>query len=161
MTPFPGRARIAGGAATRYDALRAVIDGGPFDAEHGFGYGYAFKMICRFHGKPLDNSNFSPFLGSWLQVVDEGLVALGSKAGSVADFVYGSPPAPLPPPEDLPGYDEWSATPCRDALARWDASTAEQRAGLEPEAGEAIEQVVSWLRAAVAQDGYGIAGFGS
>ncbi|MEV6398660.1 hypothetical protein AB0M39_28435 [Streptomyces sp. NPDC051907] len=151
---------IANGAPTRYEALRAVIDGGPFDAAHGFQYGYAYKMVCEFHGRFLFNNHFSPFRGSWLDDVDKGMAELGVKAVAVTDFMYGSAPAPLPSSE-LPGYGEWSAEQCREGLAQWEASAQEQRAALDPEVLAAVESCVEWMRQAQAKEGYGIAGFGS
>ncbi|MFJ8584386.1 hypothetical protein ACIRD2_06965 [Streptomyces sp. NPDC093595] len=153
---------IERGAPTRYDALRAVIDGGPFDAapEFAFQYGYAYRMICEFHGRFLFNNHFSPFRGSWLEEVDAGLSALGITAVAVTDFMYGSVPDPLPH-RDLPGYGEWSAEQCARGLAQWEASTPEQRGALDPEVLEAVESCVDWMREARAREGFGIAGFGS
>ncbi|MER6996744.1 hypothetical protein [Streptomyces sp. NPDC000410] len=153
--------QIEQGAPTRYEALRAVIDGGPFDERWGFQYGYAYKMVCEFHGRSLFNNHFSPFRGSWLEDVDAGMAELGIKAVAITDFMYGSVPGPLPSPQDLPGYGEWSAESCAKALAQWEASTPEQRARLDGEVLEAIESCVDWLRQAKAREGYGIAGFGS
>ena len=51
---------IEGGGPPIYEAIRAVIDGGPFDERYGVMYNYAFKWICEFHGRFLDNSDFSP-----------------------------------------------------------------------------------------------------
>jgi hypothetical protein len=151
---------IEDGAPSRYDALRAVIDGGPFDDRHGFQYGYAYKMICEFHGRFLFNNHFSPFRSGWLERVDEGFRELGIKAVGVTDFMYGAPPSPLPRPSDLPGYGEWSTEQCGEALAQWEASDPDRRAGLDAEVREAIESCVEWTRLARAEDGRGIAGFG-
>lgn len=148
---------IGNGAPTRYEALRAVIDGGPFDEEHGFQYGYAYKMICEFYGRPLSNNHFSPFRGSWLRDVDEGLVQLGIKAVAVTDFSYGSLPAPLPSGE-LPRYGEWSPGQCQEALTQWEASTPQQREAVAPEVLVAIESCVDWMRGAGDR---GIVGFQS
>lgn len=66
---------IANGAPTTYEALRAVVYGGPFsdNKEHAFQYGYAYKRLCSLTGSFLDNSRFTPHRGSWLSVVDEGV----------------------------------------------------------------------------------------
>ncbi|MET7621558.1 hypothetical protein [Streptomyces sp. NPDC005408] len=148
---------IERGAPTRYEALRAVIEGGPFDDEYGFQYGYAYKMVCEFYGRPLFNNHFSPFRGSWLSDVDEGLAELGIKAVAVSDFSYGSLPGPLPS-TDLPRYGEWSPAQCREALAQWEASTPQQHGAVDPEVLAAIESCVDWIREA---DGKGIVGFQS
>ncbi|MCX5207144.1 hypothetical protein OG897_37785 [Streptomyces sp. NBC_00237] len=150
---------IEQGAPTRYDALRAVIAGGPFDERFGFQYGYAYEMVCRFHGRWLDNSGFSPFRGSWLETVDEGLQQIGVTAVEVTDFNYGSLPSELPGPEFVPCYGEWSAEDCQKALAQWEASTPEQRAELDSEVLEAVETAVGWLKQARERPGAGVVGF--
>lgn len=151
--------QIGNGAPTRYEALRAVIDGGPFDESHAFQYAYAYKMLCEFHGRFLDNSSFSPFRGRWLDVVDEGLASLGVKAVSVGEFTYGSLPSPLPRPDDLPDYGEWSPDECREGLAQWEAAAPERKAALDPEVLEAAESCAGWMRQVTEREGYGIAGF--
>lgn len=150
---------IRRGAPTRYEALRAVIEGGPFDPEHGWQYSYAYQMICEFHGRPLFNNCFSPFRGAWLADVDAGLRELGVKSVTVSEFSHGSAPDPIPAPGDFPGYGEWSADRCRQALAEWEATDAEQRQALAPEVREAVECCAGWLRDARAKDGGGVVGF--
>ncbi|WP_331767259.1 hypothetical protein [Embleya sp. NBC_00896] len=150
---------IAQGAPTRYEAVRAVLAGGPFEQAHAFQYGYAYRLICRFHGQLLDNSHFSPMRGLWLDTVDEGLTGLGVKAAGVSDFMYGSLPDALPRPDMYPYYGEWTADQCREALAQWESSTAEQRAALDSEVLEAAESCVEWWREAGAREGHGIVGF--
>lgn len=138
-----------GGPAIR-DAIRAVIDAGPFDERYGFMYGYAYKWICEFHGRPLFNNHFSPMRSEWLWTVEEGLKELGVTAISVEEFSYGALPSPIPRPEEVPGYGEWSLAECRKALEQWDALTGERRA--------AVESCVDWCRTA-ADAGRGVAGF--
>jgi hypothetical protein len=151
---------ISGGAPTRRDALRAVIEGGPFDRAHGFQYAYAYQAICRHFGAYLDNNWFSPFRGSWVEDVDRGLERLGMTP-RVMTFMYGGLPEPLPRPDDFPSYGEWSPELCRRGLAEWQAATAEQRAAVDREALSAIESCVGWMRAAVGKPGAGVAGFGA
>jgi hypothetical protein len=148
---------IADGAPKRYDALRAVVDGGPFDAEHGFQYGYAYRMICEFHGRAQANHRFAPFRWGWLERVDDGLRELGVTAVDVSSFGY-SLPDPLPGAES-PRYGEWSARECALGLEQWEAAAPERRAALDPEVLEAAEQCAGWMRAAVAREGFGVAGF--
>ncbi|CAM5500320.1 hypothetical protein GCM10010329_72920 [Streptomyces spiroverticillatus] len=150
---------IAEGAPTRYEALRAVIAGGPFEEPSAFQYTYAYQMVCEFHGRFLDNSSFSPFRGSWLEEVEKGMAALGMTAVELTDFSYGSPPSPLPRPVEVPGYGEWSAADCAEALRQWRASTPEQRDRLDDEVLRAVESVVGWLEAAEAKEGAGVVGF--
>ncbi|WP_194813955.1 hypothetical protein [Nocardia sp. XZ_19_385] len=149
---------IAEGAPTKYEAVRAVIDGGPFDDSYAYLYGYAYQAICEFHGRFLDNSSFSPFRSGWLELVDEGMVALGLDA-RISDFWYGSLPAELPRPDFVPCYGEWTADECTKLLEQWAATTPEQYADLDPYVIEAIESCVGWARAARAKPGAGIAGF--
>ncbi|MFC3999929.1 hypothetical protein ACFOVU_28720 [Nocardiopsis sediminis] len=149
---------IERGAPTRYEALRAVIDGGPYDERHAFQYAYAYQLICEFHGRPCFNNHFSPFKSGWLERVDKGMAALGIDAATVGDFMYGGLPPGLPRPDDLPDYGEWSVDQCRRALAQWEASTPEQRQALDREVLEAIESCTQWWRDAIAV-GRGVAGF--
>ena len=151
---------IEGGAPNRHDAIKAVIEGGPFDARYGFQYGYAYEMIVQHFGKYLDNNAFSPFRGSWLEDVDGGLKALGITAVKVSSFMYGGPPKPIPRPDDYPGYAEWSPEQCRSLLEQWAAVGAEARAAVDREVLSAIESCVEWARAATARPGLGVAGFG-
>ncbi|XVQ12692.1 DUF7691 family protein [Spirillospora sp. CA-255316] len=151
---------IEAGAPTRYDAVRAVIEGGPYDESYAFQYAYAYELICQFYGRRLFNNHFSPFRGAWLETVDEGLAALGIKAVSVTDFMYGTVPSELPTPEHLPCYGEWSADQCAEALTQWEATTQEQRDSLDHEVLEAIQSCIEWTREAQNRPGWGVAGFG-
>ncbi|MGW7416341.1 DUF7691 family protein [Streptomyces sp. NPDC054863] len=150
---------IERGAPTRADAVRAVLEGGPFDAEFAFQYAYAYKLVCEFYGRSLFNNHFSPYRGDWLEEVDKGLKAVGIEAVEITEFSYGSLPEGLPRPDDLPGYGEWSAEECRTALTQWEASTPEQRAALDSEVLAAVESIVEWLRQAGAKEGAGVVGF--
>ncbi|MFD7511325.1 hypothetical protein ACFV5N_18595 [Streptomyces sp. NPDC059853] len=151
--------RIAEGAPPAYEALRAVIDGGPFEEEHAFQYAYAYQRICEFHGRRLDNSSFSPFRYGWLGRVDEALAELGVTAVEVTSFTYRDFPAPLPRPEELPGHGVWSTADCARALKEWEAATPDLRAALDPEVREAVESIAGWLRRAAAKPGAGVLGF--
>ncbi|WP_106250501.1 DUF7691 family protein [Allonocardiopsis opalescens] len=153
------RSEIERGAPTRYESLRAVIDGGPFDPAWAFQYAYAYELICRFHGRFLDNNWFSPFRFAWLGQVDEQLQRIGLTAVTVSAFSYPGFPPPLPTPSDLPGCGEWRPDECRKALDQWEAVTPEQRAELPRDERAAIESCVEWMRAATAREGHGIIGF--
>jgi hypothetical protein len=153
---------IADGAPSAYEALHAVVHGGPFhdDPKHAFQYGYAYKRLCSMTGFVLDNSSFVPFRGNWLEVVDEGLRALRITAVSVATFdSFGRMPN-LIPQYDLPCYGEWTHQQCVDAREEFEQTV---RAGhappLEPEVVEAIRDVTAWLRQAAEKSGFGIVGF--
>ncbi|GAA0988215.1 hypothetical protein GCM10009551_042740 [Nocardiopsis tropica] len=146
-----------GGPSIR-DAIRAVIEGGPFDEQYGFVYGYAYKWICAFHGRSLFNNDFSPMRSGWLETVDKGLAELGVTAVGVEEFSFGCVPSPLPAPELEPCYGEWSLTECRKALEQWEAATDEGKAALDPSVLSAAESCMDWCRTAVAA-GRGVAGF--
>lgn len=146
-----------GGPGIR-DAIRAVIEGGPFDEQYGFMYGYAYKWICEFHGRFLDNSDFSPMRAGWLETVDEGLKALGVSAVSVTGLSYGGPPAPIPSSGMESGCGEWSFEECQKALEQWEAATDEAKSDLDPYVLEAAQSAMEWCRIS-ATAGRGVAGF--
>ncbi|RST15178.1 hypothetical protein E2C00_07260 [Streptomyces sp. WAC05374] len=151
--------RIAEGAPTAYEALRAVVHGGPYDEEYAFQYGYAYKRLCSLTGSFLDNSSFCPFRGDWLETVDEGLRALRIKAVSVADFGYGGLPGGIPS-YDLPRCGEWTHEECLEALEQFERTKQEGHAPpLEPEVVDAVMDVIGWLRHAEARPGLGVVGF--
>jgi hypothetical protein len=149
--------RIAEGAPTLYEALTAVVDGGPFTTEHAFQYGYAYRLVAAFHGRRLWGNCFSPFRFGWLARVDEGLAELGVHAVQVSEFGYGLPD-PLPH-ADLPGHGVWTPEDCATALAQFERSTEDQLAALDDDVREAVGECVDWLRAAQAADGRGVVGF--
>ncbi|MFE0137094.1 hypothetical protein ACFWY6_36890 [Streptomyces sp. NPDC059037] len=158
---------IQNGAPTAFEALTAVVHGGPFsdDKNHAFQYGYAYKRVCDLTGSFLDNSCFTPHRGSWLSDVDEGLTALGITAVSVADFDYGTLPEPLPW-TDTPSCGEWTHEQCVRALEQFEATkravdASGQAPPLEPEIVEAVMQCLGWLRHAAARPGFGVIGFRS
>ncbi|MGW6913957.1 DUF7691 family protein [Kitasatospora sp. NPDC054939] len=153
---------IADGAPTAFEALQAVVHGGPFPApkQYSFQYGYAYKRLCALTGSFLDNSSFSPFRGSWLDVVDEGLRALRITAVSVAELgYYDGLPEPIPHYE-LPRCGEWTHEQCLEALEQFEQTKRDNHAPpLEPEVVEAVMDVLGWLRRAQAQPGFGVVGF--
>lgn len=151
---------IEGVAPKRYDAIKAVFEGGPFERRHAFQYGYAYEMIVRHFGRYLDNNCFSPYRGDWLELVDRGMAALGLPL-KVTTFMYGGVPAPLPRPDDFPGYGEWSATQCAEGLSLWrDKLPLREDLVADRQVLAAIESCAEWMKAAVDTPGSGIAGFG-
>lgn len=142
-----------------YEAIRAVIDGGPFDERYGHKYAHAYKWICEFHGRALFNNDFSPMKAGWLDTVDEGLAELGVTAVDLGDLSQGSVPSSIPRPDDMfPCYGEWSLAECEKALEQWEAVTDERKAALDPEVLEAVESCMDWCKTAAAA-GRGVAGF--
>lgn len=155
------------GAPTASEALRAVIQGGPFsdDQEVAFQYGYAYKRLCSLTGSFLDNSSFTPHRGDWLSTVDQGLRAFGITAVSVEDFSYGSLPAPLPA-ASTPGYGEWTPDQITRALAQFEAAkqandASGQAPPLDADVLEAVTDCLAWMRHAATTPGLGIIGFRS
>ncbi|MCX5195510.1 hypothetical protein OOK31_16625 [Streptomyces sp. NBC_00249] len=152
---------IENGAPTAFEALRAVVHGGPFsdDSAHAFQYGYAFKRLCSLTGSFLDNSSFSPFRGDWLSTVDEGLKALGITAVSVQDLSFGGLPRALPYTY-MPGCGEWTPEECARALEQFEETKRLGHAPpLDPEVVEAVMDVIGWLRYTENRPGFGIIGF--
>ncbi|MFF3978293.1 hypothetical protein [Streptomyces sp. NPDC001828] len=158
---------IERGAPTAYEALSAVVHGGPFSeaAQYAFQYGYAYRRLCSLTGSFLPNSNFTPHRGAWLAVVDQGLKALGITAVSVEAFSHGGPPAPLPH-TFMPGYGEWTPDHIARALEQFETAqraidASGQAPPLEPEVLEAVTECLDWMRYAQARPGHGVVGFRS
>ncbi|PJN38481.1 hypothetical protein CG747_22825 [Streptomyces sp. CB02959] len=154
---------IEQGAPTAYEALRAVVHGGPFsdDSHHAFQYGYAYKRLCALTGSFLANDCFTPHRGGWLETVDQGLKDLRITSVSVSAFGYGAPPAPVPY-ADTPGCGEWTPKQIARALEEFEATKrAEHAPPLEPEVVEAVMQCLEWMRHAEARPGFGVIGFRS
>ncbi|MEU5402217.1 hypothetical protein ABZ348_23310 [Streptomyces sp. NPDC005963] len=159
---------IEQGAPTAYEALRAVVHGGPFsdDKNHAFQYGYAYRRLCELTGSFLDNSSFTPHRGDWLSTVDQGLAALGVTAVSVEEFSYGSGlPTPVPRAY-TPGCGEWTPDRIAEALGQFDATkravdASGQAPPLEPEVVDAVMMCFAWMRRAQARSGFGVIGFRS
>ncbi|WP_326615691.1 hypothetical protein OG863_00395 [Streptomyces decoyicus] len=153
---------IANGAPTAYEALHAVVYGGPFqkNRQYAFQYGYAYKRLCSLTGSFLDSSCFCPFRGDWLEAVDEALRALRITAVSVAEFgYYDGVPAPVPH-SDLPRCGEWTHERCLEALEQFEQTKRDGHASpLEPEVLDAVMDVISWLRHAESRPGFGVVGF--
>ncbi|MFE1312104.1 hypothetical protein [Streptomyces sp. NPDC058755] len=155
------RYQIERGAPTAYEALRAVVHGGPFseDKEHAFQYGYAYRRLCELTGSFLPNDSFMPFRGDWLSVVDEGLAALRVTAVSVESFSYSDLPDPLPYTY-IPGCGEWTPGQMARALEQFEATKAAGHAPpLEPEVVDAVMQCLGWMRHAESRPGFGVIGF--
>ncbi|CAM5298685.1 DUF7691 family protein [Streptomyces aurantiogriseus] len=159
--------QIDNGAPTAYEALRAVVHGGPFsDSEaHAFQYGYAYKRLCALTGSFLDNDCFTPHRGDWLSVVDQGLKALGITAVSVEAFSHSDLPAPLPY-TFTPGCGEWTPRQIAQALEQFEhtkraVDESGQAPPLEPEVVEAVMQCLGWMRHAQERPNFGLIGFRS
>ncbi|MGW0732422.1 DUF7691 family protein [Streptomyces sp. NPDC002851] len=152
---------IEDGAPTAYEALRTVVNGGPFsdNEDHAFQYAYAYKLLCSLTGAFLNNSCFSPFKGDWLSVVDQGLRDLRITAVSLEDFWLGSLPQELPRTH-IPSSGEWTPEQITRALQQFEETKAADHAPpLEPEVVDAVMQCLNWMRHAEQQPGFGIIGF--
>ncbi|MEU6673866.1 hypothetical protein [Streptomyces sp. NPDC046925] len=154
------------GAPTAFEALTAVVNGGPFsdDPDHAFQYGYAYLRLCDVTGSFLNNNCFTPHRGNWLADVDTELSARGITAVATEDFFFGTPPDSLPQGAETPDSGEWTHEQCTKALAQYEAAQlimdeGRQTADLEPGIDRAVEQCIGWIRHAAARPGYGIIGF--
>ncbi|WP_055469565.1 DUF7691 family protein [Streptomyces ardesiacus] len=160
------RAEIAAGAPTAYEAVRAVIDGGPFDApaQYAFRYGYAYEWLCSLTGSFLPNDRFTPHRGAWLSTVDEGLRAMGVTAVTVSAFGAQGLPEPLPRTE-LPGCGVWTPEEISRALEQFNVTMRAAEAGerpfpeLEKEIVDAVFQSLGWAQAAADREGLSVVGF--
>ncbi|MET9862763.1 hypothetical protein ABZY93_26385 [Streptomyces smyrnaeus] len=154
---------IERGAPSAYEALTAVVNGGPFSdkEDHAFQYGYAYRRLCDLTGSFLPNDCFTPHRGDWLSVVDEGLEALRITAVSVEEFSYSDFPEPLPWTH-MPGCGTWTPQQIAKALEQFEATKAAGHAPpLEPDVVDAVMQCLDWMRYAEAREGFGVIGFRS
>ncbi|MFD0363656.1 hypothetical protein ACFQZZ_19585 [Nocardia sp. GCM10030253] len=147
---------IADGAPTAVQALRTVIDGGPFDQRYANDYLDVYESMCSVLGAELDNL-WGPLDFGWPARVDKGLAALGMRV-SVRAFAGNRLPAGLPHPTQA-GCGEWTERDCLAALDRWTATLPEQRAALEPDVLEGIEDCVAWMQEVKRFPGTSIVGF--
>ncbi|MEV7214440.1 hypothetical protein AB0O31_15265 [Kitasatospora cineracea] len=154
---------IGRGAPSAAEALRAVVNGGPYsqDGQHAFQYVCAYQRLCWTTGRFLDNSSFSPFRGAWLDAVDEGLRALRITEVSVAEFGYNRGlPAGLPRSLDHPACGEWTHERCLAALEQFERTEHDGHAPpLEPDVATAVSDVIAWLRQVAGRPGFGVIGF--
>ena len=149
------------GAPTAYEALRAVVHGGPYSEseEHASYYTYAYERLCSLTGSRLNNRPFSPYRGSWLSRVDDGLAAMRITAVSLESFEWSSALPGLPETETV-RCGEWTPKQIARALEQFEATKAAGHAPpLEPEVVEAIQGCIGWLRTAEQHPGFGIVGF--
>ncbi|MFD8595468.1 hypothetical protein ACFV1L_10745 [Kitasatospora sp. NPDC059646] len=158
---------IADGAPSAYEALRAVVHGGPFTApeQYVFQYGYAYERLCEFTGRFLPNDSFTPHRGDWLSVVDRGLTDLGVTAVSVTDFAHGAAPAPVPP-SCTPGCGSWTPDQVALGLRQFGDTMEAVEAGRIPlpplgdqSLVDAVFQALGWMKAAAERPGHGVIGF--
>lgn len=141
---------IEDGGPPIYEAIRAVIDGGPFEDKYSVMYNHAFEGICEFHGRLLANADFSPMRSGWLEVVDEGLADLGVTAVRVGGLGMGRAPSPIPiSSEGHPHYGEWTLAECEKALERWEQAAEEREAAIDPYVLKAAESSMGWCKTAV------------
>lgn len=150
---------IEDGGPPIYEAIRVVIDGGPFDERYSVMYNYAYKWICEFHGRHLVNADFSPMRAGWLEVVDKGLADLGVTEVRVGDLGMGTAPSPIPISfEGHPHYGEWTLEECEKALEEWEQVTEDHKVAIDPYVLKAAESSMSWCETAVTA-GWGVAAF--
>lgn len=149
---------IEAGAPTAYEALRAVINGGPY-GHHAFQYRLAYQRLCELTGLDLSANVFSHFRGDFLDEVDKGLASLNVTATSLFYFTLPQVPVPVEQSPEV-GYGEWSTDEIAQALHqfRTSVSNGTARQG-DPEVTAAVAECLSWMHIAESKPGLGIAGF--
>jgi hypothetical protein len=148
--------RIAEGAPTAAEALRSVIDGGPFSHRYANDYLDAYESVCSVLGAESDGV-WGPFDFAWPSRIDKGLAALGIRL-SVRAFAGQRLPGGLPAPAAA-GHGQWSGPDCWAALGQWEAALPDQRNELAPDVLEGIEDFVAWIREIKRFPGASIVGF--
>jgi hypothetical protein len=149
---------IEAGAPTAYEALRAVINGGPF-GHHAFQYRLAYQRLCELTGFDLSANVFSHFRGDWLDEVDKGLASLNVTAISLFYFTLPQVPVPVEQSPEV-GYGEWSPDQIAQALHQFRTSVSDGTARQgDPEVTAAVAECLSWMHVAESKPGLGIAGF--
>ncbi len=149
---------VEAGAPAAYEALHAVVHGGPF-GEYAFQYRLAYERLCEFTGFTLGGNTFSQFGGDWLEQVDEGLQSLTGTAVSLFSFTLPQVPVPVEQTPEV-GYGEWSAEQIARASRQFEATkTAGLVQPLGPELLEGVAQCLAWMRVAESKPGLGIVGF--
>ncbi|MFE6923113.1 hypothetical protein ACFVAV_18945 [Nocardia sp. NPDC057663] len=125
-------------------ALRAVIDGGPFLAEHGPSYIGAYESLCEHLGDDLDHMTFHM---GWVENVDQAFAALGMNL-ALSDLVYGGELDEDLDYPDCAGHGSWSKEACAEAVQRWDALDSAILAKVDSQALSSVEHHLEWLREA-------------
>ncbi|HVH98665.1 MAG TPA: hypothetical protein VM869_08140 [Enhygromyxa sp.] len=147
---------IEDGAPTPAEAVGALIRGEALE-DYGFMYAYAFELIVRHFGRPLDNGPFYPCDTEFLEDVDAALADLGAPDELLTESLqYGDLPVELPPPDDFPGSGHWPASLVATAHAQ--IGDAEVPDTLDESVAEAVTAVQGWLREAASR-GEAIVGF--
>jgi hypothetical protein len=130
------------GAISAEAASEHLIAGAGYAKDAAGKYTYLLEDICRSVGAFLDNSNFCPFRGSYLEDVGEGLASMGLTRLRWSDvYLRGNP-------FDIPGSDDF---PMSGFLTREEAKSAYQELrprryiGGAAEIGDAIETIREWL----------------
>lgn len=145
------------GAPTAYEALQAVVHGGPY-GKHASQYLRAYQRLCVAHGVSLNCNDFAYLSGGWLNEVDNALKSMNVTAVSLFSFTDAQIPVPVEQSPVL-GYGEWSADEIALALAQYEAAVASGLTARDPDVAHSVEQCVDWMRSAAKIPGYGIIGF--
>ncbi|MFR9751618.1 hypothetical protein ACL02S_11330 [Nocardia sp. 004] len=123
-------------------ALRALIDGGPFEEEYGRSYLEAYESICDHFGEYFCDITFH--LG-WQPKVNEAFAELGMEL-SMNHLLFGGACTCVFPAPDWGGDGCWTKEECAKALEQWEASDPAVRAALDPAVLKDVECHVGWLR---------------
>ncbi|MGW0252674.1 DUF7691 family protein [Nocardia goodfellowii] len=143
-----------------YEALEAVIDGGPFRDECLDEYVMAIKPLSEYLSER-ELGSYGPYHGDWLEeTLDEALAQLGVGAVETSAFEGFGEIGGFGLVADGAGAGIWTHEECRQAVAEWNASTLEQRSNVDDGALAAIEgEWMDWASQAAQSDGMGIIGW--
>ncbi|MFJ9371544.1 hypothetical protein ACIRRA_45145 [Nocardia sp. NPDC101769] len=130
-------------------ALRAVINGGPYDEDCGYAYLEACESICAHFGEDIDQEVFHH---SFQRTLDEAFGELGMWDEGRIDLLYSfREHHGLPDPEWADG-GSWSKEYCAEELEQWNNSDPAVRATLGEYVLRDVESRVNWMRASKAAD---------
>lgn len=144
---------------TEYQALEAVINGGPFLGQCADRYVDAIEGLSLYFGVEQLGS-FGPYHGDSLGDLDEALGVLGVDAIWLGVFEGGGHMGEISLWVEGAGGGTWTHEECKQAVAQWDATTSEQRARLGGDAEEELSvRWMTWARRAAESEGLGIIGW--
>jgi hypothetical protein len=121
-------------------ALRAVIDGGPFEERHAVEYMNAFETICAHLG---DYHEDMTFHHGWTPEVDAAFELLGMSLSMINLRIVWYDTLP---DADSAGGGYWTKEKFAEALNQWEATDPIDRTALGRSMLKEIEGYVDWLR---------------
>jgi hypothetical protein len=131
---------------TYRDALRAIVDGGPFRTGFPEVYVSAVGLICASLGERLEDLQLSAADASLLSLAETALQERG-EAGrfSIAALLRRGAPFDIPQPEGLPAIGYLTASEVEAAIQCYRSLDL---AAVPPAVRTVIDQIGAWLRTA-------------